>query len=412
MGLIVQKYGGTSVANAERLQNVARRICRTKDAGHDVVVVASAASGTTDKLIAMAHEISEDPHGREYDMLVSTGEQVSVALLAMAIQELGHKAMSMTGYQVGILTDSAHTKARIMDISIENVLDGLKEGYIVVIAGFQGVDIDGNITTLGRGGSDTSAVAVAAALRANLCEIYTDVDGVYTADPRVVPSARKLDRISADEMLELAGLGAKVLQLRSVEFASKYNVPLAVRSSFTEDPGTLIVQENAEMEKTKITGVALSKDQARISIFNVPNKPGVAANIFSAIARANVDVDMIVEAQNQQGGSDKSFTVSRQELKRTQQALSEILENLGAGGVKFEEGFAKVSVVGIGMRGHPGVAAEVFEALASNNVNIEMISTSEIRISCLVKEEAAETAVRALHDKFELGVAVEDDPSA
>jgi len=409
MTLIVQKYGGTSVASAERLKNVARRICRTKDQGHDVVVVASAAAGTTDKLIAMAHEISSDPHGREYDMLVSTGEQISVALLAMAIDELGNKAVSMTGYQVGILTDSTHTKARIIDISTDRILEQLKKAHIVVIAGFQGVDINGNITTLGRGGSDASAVAVAAALKADLCEIYTDVDGVYTADPRIVPSARKLDKISADDMLELAGLGAKVLQLRSVEFARKYNVPLAVRSSFTEAPGTVIVQENAEMEKARITGVALSKDQARISIFNVPNKPGVAAKIFGAIAKANIDVDMIVEAQNQQGGSDKSFSVSRQDLKKAEQAVEEVIKELGGGSVAVEEGFAKVSAVGIGMRGHAGVAAQVFEALASKNVNIEMISTSEIRISCLVKEEVAEEAVRAIHDSFKLGEAPQTD---
>ncbi len=396
MGLIVQKYGGTSVANAERVRNVARRICRAKDQGHDVVVVASAASGTTDKLISMAYEISEDPHGREYDMLVSTGEQISVALLAIAIQELGYKAISMTGYQVGIMTDSTHTKARITDISSDKVLDKLQEDYIVVITGFQGVDINGNITTLGRGGSDTSAVAVAAALRADLCEIYTDVDGVYTADPRIVPSARKLKKINADEMLELASLGAKVLQLRSVEFASKYNVRLAVRSSFTEDPGTLIVEENTDMEETKITGVALLRDQARVNIFNAPDRPGVAARIFGSIAQINVDVDMIVQAQNQQGEPDMSFTVSRQNLKKTQQVLREVTRELGAGGMTVEEGFAKVSVVGIGMRDHPGVAAEVFDALAR-------ISTSEIKISCLVKEDLAEAGVRAIHDRFKLG---------
>jgi aspartate kinase len=402
MGVIVQKYGGTSVANAERLRNVAKRVCRTKDQGHDVVVVASAASGTTDELISMAREISDDPHGREYDMLVSTGEQISVALLAMTIQSLGYKAVSMTGYQVGILTDSTHTKARIIDISSENVLEKLKEGFVVVIAGFQGVDISGNITTLGRGGSDTSAVAVAAALKADVCEIYTDVDGVYSADPRIVPGARKLDRINADEMLELASLGAKVLQLRSVEFAKRYNVPLAVRSSFTEGPGTIIVQERTKMEQPKITGVALLRDQARVNIFNVPDKPGVAAKIFGAIARIKVDVDMIVQAQNQQGEPDMSFTVSRQELKKMQQALENVVQELGAGGTTVEQGFAKVSAVGIGMRGHPGVAAEIFDALASNNINIEMISTSEIKMSCLVKEDAAEAAVRAIHDRFEL----------
>jgi len=407
MALIVQKYGGTSVANAERLRNVAKRICRTKDEGHEVAVVASAAAGTTDKLISMAYEISPDPHGREYDMLVSTGEQISVALLAMAIQELGYKAISMTGYQVGILTDSTHTKARIIDIGTDKIISKIKEGYVVVIAGFQGVDINGNITTLGRGGSDTSAVAVAVALKADLCEIYTDVDGVYTADPRVVPAARKLNKISADEMLELAGVGAKVLQLRSVEFASKYNVPLSVRSSFTEDPGTLIVQETPDMERTKITGVALLRDQARINIFSVPDRPGVAARIFGAIAAVNVDVDMIVQALNQQGKPDMSFSVSRLEIKKTQQAVKKVIEELGAGGMTVEEGFSKVSAVGIGMRGHPGVAAEVFQALAENNVNIEMISTSEIKISCLVKAEAGEAAARAIHEKFRLGEAPE-----
>ena len=412
MGTVVQKYGGTSVANAERLRNVAKRVCRTKDRGHDVVVVASAASGTTDKLISLAYEISDDPHGREYDMLVSTGEQISVALLAMALQELGYKAISMTGYQVGIMTDSIHTKARIINIGAEKVLDKLKEGFIVVIAGFQGVDINGNITTLGRGGSDTSAVAVAAALKADLCEIYTDVDGVYTADPRIVPSARKLEAINADEMLELASLGAKVLQLRSVEFAKKYDVPLAVRSSFTEDPGTLIVQENTNMEETRIIGVALLRDQARVNMFNVPDRPGVAAKIFGAIAKINVAVDMIVQAQNQQGEPDMSFTLSRQDLKKTEQALKEVVEEIGAGGITFEGGFAKVSVVGIGMRGHPGVAADVFDALADNNINIEMISTSEIKISCLVREDVAEEGVRAIHARFELGEAPESEQPA
>jgi len=407
MGIIVQKYGGTSVANAGRLRNVARRICRTKELGHDVVVVASAASGTTDKLISMAYEISNDPHGREYDMLVSTGEQISVALLAMAIQELGYKAISMTGYQVGILTDSTHTKARIIDISTERILEFVKEGYVFVIAGFQGVDIKGNITTLGRGGSDTSAVAVAAALKADLCEIYTDVDGVYTADPRVVASGRKLEKIDADEMLELASLGAKVLQLRSVEFAKKYKVRLSVRSSFSEDPGTLIVEGNKEMERTVVTGLALLKDQARVNIFNVPDRPGVAAKIFGAIAKVNVDVDMIVQAQNQQGQPDMSFTVARQDVKKTQKAVEEVIRELGAGGMTVEEGFAKVSAVGIGMRGHPGVAAEVFDALACNDINIEMISTSEIKISCLVREEVGEAGVRAIHERFKLGEAPE-----
>ncbi|MDP2897222.1 MAG: aspartate kinase [bacterium] len=403
MSLIVQKYGGTSVANADRLRNVARRVCRTKAMGHDVVVVASAAAGTTDKLIAMAHEISNDPHGREYDMLVSTGEQISVALLAMAIQELGCPSVSMTGFQVGILTDSAHTKARIIDISTEKVLEELHKGQIVVIAGFQGVDITGNITTLGRGGSDTSAVAVAAALKAHRCEIYTDVDGVYTADPRIVPSARKLNTIRADEMLELAGLGAKVLQLRSVEFASKYNVPLEVLTSFSDEPGTLIVQETQNMEEIVVTGVALVKNQARVNIFNVPDRPGVAARIFGAIAKKNVDVDMIVQAKNREGEPDMSFTVSKLELKKTEQAVNEAIKGLGSSGMTIEEGFAKVSAVGIGMRGHPGVAAQMFEALAANKINIEMISTSEIKISCLVKEDQGEQAVRAVHESFQLG---------
>ncbi len=403
MSLIVQKYGGTSVANADRLRNVARRVCRTKAMGHDVVVVASAAAGTTDKLIAMAHEISNDPHGREYDMLVSTGEQISVALLAMAIQELGCPSVSMTGFQVGILTDSAHTKARIIDISAEKVLEELHKGQIVVIAGFQGVDIKGNITTLGRGGSDTSAVAVAAALKADRCEIYTDVDGVYTADPRIVPSARKLNTIRADEMLELAGLGAKVLQLRSVEFASKYNVPLEVLTSFSDEPGTLIVQETQNMEEIIVTGVALVKNQARVNIFNVPDRPGVAAKIFGAIAKKNVDVDMIVQAKNREGEPDMSFTVSKLELKKTEQTVNEAIKGLASGGMTVEEGFAKVSAVGIGMRGHPGVAAQMFEALAANKINIEMISTSEIKISCLVKEDQGEQAVRAVHESFQLG---------
>ena len=402
MSLIVHKYGGTSLAGVERIRNAAKRIIKVKEEGYDIVVVASAMAGTTDKLIKMAHEITDDPHGREYDMLVSTGEQVSMALLAMAIQSMGYSAISFTGGQAGILTDSVHKKAKIQEISTERIFEKLRDGNIVIVAGFQGVDINNNITTLGRGGSDTSAVAIAAALKADLCEIYTDVDGVYTADPRVVPDAKKLDKISHDEMLEMATLGAKVLQSRSVEFAKKYNIPLRVRSSFSNAVGTLIVEETEEMEKPIIRGITILKDQARVNVLDLPNVPGIAAKIFKAISNANVNVDMIVLTENNYGGTDLSFTVDKNELKKSQQVCKKISDDVKAKGVTVEEDVSKVSVVGVGMHSQPGVAADVFDILGSNGINIEMITTSEIKISCLVKAKHAEKAMKIIHSRFRL----------
>lgn len=403
MALIVHKYGGTSVGSTERIKVVAERVVKAKKEGNSVVVVVSAQSGMTDKLIAMANEVNTDPHGREYDQLVSVGEQISAALLAMTIQNMGHKAISFTGGQVGILTDSAHTNARIQEIETNRVADELDQGNIVIVTGFQGVDIHGNITTLGRGGSDTSAVAIAAVLKADLCEIYTDVDGVYTADPRIVKDARKLEQISAEEMLEMANLGAKVLQSRSVEFASRYNVPLCVRSSFNYEPGTMIVQETDEMEEIKITGVTLARDQVRVNVFDLPDKPGIVAKIFKAVAVEGVNVDMIVQAKNARGGPDLSFTVEKAGAKKAQAAIEQITSELNATAPAIEENMAKVSAVGIGMRSHAGIAAEVFESLGDNGINIEMISTSEIKISCLINQDKAEQALRVLHSHFNLG---------
>ena len=403
MSLIVHKYGGTSMGSIERIRNVARRVAATKDQGHDLAVVVSAMAGETDRLINLAYEISNDPPAREVDMLISTGEQVAASLLAMALCDLGHPAISFTGAQIGMLTVGHHRKARIHEINAERVLEKLHEGLIAIITGFQGVDIDGNITTLGRGGSDTSAVAVAAALKADLCEIYTDVDGVYTADPRFVPNARKLARVSHDAMLEMATLGAKVLQSRSVEFAKKYHVPLSVRSTFSDDPGTLIVEEIPEMEQTVITGVTLLRDQARINVLDLPTVPGIAAKIFKAVAEEGVNVDMIVLTENNYGGTDISFTLNIGDLKAAHDTSQRICNDVSAKGVTVEKDVAKVSVVGIGMQSQPGVAADVFDALGSNGINIEMISTSEIKISCLIKAKDVEHAMRVIHDRFKLG---------
>ena len=403
MSLIVHKYGGTSLGDLDKIRHVARRVAATKDQGHDVAVVVSAMAGETDRLINLAYAISPDPPPREVDMLVSTGEQVAAALLAMALSEMGYPAISFTGGQVGVLTVGVHRKAKIQEISTDRIFDKLRDGRIVIITGFQGVDIDGNITTLGRGGSDTSAVAIAAVLKADLCEIYTDVNGVYTADPRIVPSARKLNKLSHDEMLDMATLGAKVLQSRSVEFAKKYNVPLAVRSTFSDDPGTLIVEETGEMEQTKITGVTLLRDQARINVLDLPNVPGIAAKIFNAVAAEHVNVDMIVLTENNYGGTDISFTISIGDMKAAQETAQRICNDVSAKGVTVEEDVAKISVVGIGMQSQPGVAADVFDAIGSNGINIEMISTSEIKISCLIKSKDAEHAMRVIHDRFDLG---------
>ncbi|MEW5848289.1 MAG: aspartate kinase [Myxococcota bacterium] len=407
MALIVEKYGGTSVGNVERIRNVARRCVETRRAGNDVVVVVSAMSGETNRLLALAKEVSPEPNERELDALVATGEQVSTALVAMAIRDLGVPASSYTGSQIRLVTDSAFTKARIKSIDEEMVRRRLKDGEIMVVAGFQGVDENGNITTLGRGGSDTSAVAVAAALKADRCDIYTDVDGVYTADPNVCSTARKIDRISYEEMLELASLGAKVLQLRSVELALQYKVPLRVVSSFSGpgiDPhGTLVCQEDAEMlEKVLVTGVSHSKGDAKIAVRSVPDAPGVAAQIFTALADANISVDVIVQNASAAGHTDLTFTVGRTDHKKAMRITEEVAKQIGARAVEGDEKVAKISIVGAGMRSHAGVAAQMFRLLAKEGINIQMISTSEIKVSCVVDEKYCELAVRTLHDGFGL----------
>ncbi|MBN1917495.1 MAG: aspartate kinase [Verrucomicrobia bacterium] len=403
MSLIVHKYGGTSMGSVERIRQVARRVAAAKDQGHDLVVVVSAMAGETDRLTDLAYEICADPPAREVDMLISTGEQVSASLLAMALCDIGHPAISFTGSQIGMLTVGHHRKARIQEVHAERVIEKLRQGLIVIITGFQGLDVEGNITTLGRGGSDTSAVAVAAVLKADLCEIYTDVDGVYTADPRLVPNARKLKHVSHDTMLEMATLGAKVLQSRSVEFAKKYHVPLAVRSTFSDDPGTLIVEEISEMESTVLTGVTLLRDQARINVLDLPNVPGIAAKIFKAVAEEGVNVDMIVLTENNYGGTDISFTLGIGDIKIAHATAERICNDVSAKGVTVEKDVAKVSVVGIGMQSQPGVAADLFDALGSNGINIEMISTSEIKISCLIKSKDVDLAMRVIHERFKLG---------
>ncbi len=401
--LIVQKYGGTSVANTERIKAVARRVVRTADEGNRVVVVVSAMAGETDKLIRLAHEVSPNPGEREMDLLLSSGERITTALTAMAIQAMGKKAIALTGRQMGIITEPVHTKARIERIEADRAKRALEEGYIVVVAGFQGITESDEVTTLGRGGSDLTAVAIAAALNADLCEIYTDVDGVYTTDPNIVPEARKLDKISYEEMLELASLGAKVLQTRSVEFAMKYNVPVIVRSSFNDNPGTLVTKEDKEMEKVVVSGVAYDKNQSKITIKAVPDRPGIAARLFKAIADANIVVDMIVQNVSSDGkATDISFTVPKTDSKKALSITEAIAKELGASGVDLREDIAKVSIVGVGMRTHSGVAAKMFETLAAHGINIMAISTSEIKVSCLIEAKYTELAVRVLHDTFEL----------
>ncbi len=401
--LIVQKYGGTSVGNPERIKNVAKRVVRTREEGHDVVVVVSAMSGETDKLIKLANEVSDNPDPREMDMLVSTGERVTIALLAMALQSLGHKAQSFTGRQAGIISDCVHTKARIERITGERLRHALQEGKVAVVAGFQGIaETSDDVTTLGRGGSDLSAVAVAAALKADVCDIYTDVDGVYTADPNMVPQARKLDKISYDEMLELASLGAKVLQTRSVEFAKKYNVPVRVLSSFNDNPGTLVTKEDSDMEKVVVSGVAYDKNQVKVTIQGVPDKPGVAAKIFNTISDNNVVVDMIIQNIGEGGLTDMSFTVPKTDAKRILDVMKKVVAEIGAKSVNIKEDIAKISIVGVGMRSHSGVAAKMFSALAKEGINIMMISTSEIKISCVIDAKYTELAVRVLHEAFEM----------
>jgi aspartate kinase len=402
--LIVQKYGGTSVGSTEKIKAVAERIVETKKQGNNVVVIVSAMAGETDKLLWLANQISPNPDEREMDLLLSSGERVSAALTAIAINELGFKAISLTGRQVGIITDNAHTKARIEMITGKRVRQALKEGVIPVIAGFQGITETSDVTTLGRGGSDLTAVAVAAALKADLCEIYTDVDGVYTTDPNIVPDARKLDKISYDEMLELASLGAKVLQTRSVEFAKKYGVPVVVRSSFSNNPGTLVVKEDKEMEKVVVSGVAYDKNQAKITAIAVYDRPGIAAKLFNAIADANIVVDMIVQNISGDGkATDISFTVPKTDSKKALRITEEIVAELGAKGVVLREDIAKVSIIGVGMRTHSGVAAKMFGTLAKHGINIMMISTSEIKVSCVIDSKYTELAVRVLHDAFGLG---------
>ncbi len=407
MALIVEKYGGTSVGTVERIKAVARRCVETQKQGHDVVVVASAMSGETNRLLALAKAVSGEPNERELDALVATGEQQSTALLAMAIRDLGVASQSYTGTQIRLVTDGAFTKARIKSIDEDMIRARLKQKEIMVIAGFQGVDGDGNITTLGRGGSDTSAVAVAAALRADRCDIYTDVDGVYTADPNVVSNARKIDRISYEEMLELASLGAKVLQLRSVELALQYKVALRVVSSFDGpgvDPnGTLVCAEDAMMEKVLVAGVSHSKGDARITIRGVADKPGTAAKVFGALANANISVDVIVQTGSVAGKTDMSFTVGRTDHPKAMRLTQETVAALGGGSVEGEERIGKVSIVGAGMRSHAGVAARMFELLAAEGISIHMISTSEIKVSCVIDEKYTELATRALHDGFKLG---------
>ncbi|OGW75223.1 MAG: aspartate kinase [Omnitrophica bacterium RBG_13_46_9] len=401
--LIVQKYGGTSVGNIEKIINVAKRIISYKNKGHDVVVVVSALGDTTDDLISLASKITRTPSERELDMLISTGEQVSVALLAMAVHKLGSEAISFTGAQVGIITDSSHTKARIIDVNARRIRQELGKGKIVIVAGFQGVNIDQEITTLGRGGSDMTAVALAKVLEAEVCEIYTDVDGVYTADPRIVKDAKKLDRISYEEMLELASLGAQVLQARSVEVASKFSVPLHVRSSFSKRRGTFITKEVSAMEEVLVSGVTLNKDEAKVTVCDVPDRPGAAARIFGTIAKGDINIDMIIQNISRTGYTDVSFTVMANDLTKTLRLMKDVVKNIGAKGVIFDKDIAKVSVVGIGMRSHSGIAAKMFKSLASKNINIEMISTSEIKISCIVRKGKGEKAMKVLHQTFGLG---------
>lgn len=403
MALLVQKFGGTSVGTTERIEAVADKVCQFRKDGHDIVVVVSAMSGETNRLIGLASAIMEEPTPREMDVLVSTGEQVTIALLSMALQKRGCDARSYTGAQVRILTDSSHTKARIRQIDEQRMREDLDAGRVVVVAGFQGIDDNGNITTLGRGGSDTTAVALAAALKADECQIYTDVDGVYTTDPRVVDSARRLDRITFEEMLEMASLGSKVLQIRAVEFAGKYNVPLRVLSSFQQGEGTLITfEDETAMEQPVVSGIAFNRDEAKLTISGVPDTPGSALRILKPISDANIEVDMIVQNVGEDNKTAFTFTVHRNDFKRAQDVLRGISSELGAGEVGADSRIAKVSIVGVGMRSHAGVATKMFEALSEEGINIQMISTSEIKISVVIDEKYLELAVRALHSAFEL----------
>jgi len=402
MALVVQKYGGTSVGSPDRIKNVAKRIIKTYDAGNDVIVVVSAMSGETNKLVALANEMCEIPDGREYDVLVATGEQVTIGLLSMYLKSQGYKAKSYQGWQVPIVTDTTATKARIESIDDKNIRADLKEGTIIVLAGFQGVDAGGNVTTLGRGGSDTSAVAIAAALKADVCEIYTDVDGVYTTDPNVCREARKIEKISYDEMLELASLGAKVLQIRSVEFAKKYNVDVHVRSSLNENTGTMVTREDKDMEGILVSGVAYDKNEAKIAVKCVPDKPGIAAKILTPLSDAAISVDMIVQNVSDNGMTDFTFTVTKADLKQALLITNGIAKEVQAKEVVSDENISKISIVGLGMRSHAGVATQMFSALSKNGINIQMISTSEIKISVVIDEKYTELAVRVMHETFGL----------
>jgi len=401
-GLVVQKYGGSSVANVERIQNVAKRVVGYRKKGYDLVVVVSALGDTTDELIDLASKITSEPSEREMDMLLSTGEQISVSLLAMAIHKLGYEAISFTGAQVGIITDKSHTRARIIKINADKIHRALKEGKIVIVAGFQGVTLDQDITTLGRGGSDLTAVALAKELKANECEIYTDVEGIYTTDPRIEPKAKKIQEITYDEMLEMASLGAQVMQARSIEVAKKFDVPLHVRSSFSDNKGTMIIKEVKVMEGVLLSGVTLNRNEAKVTICDVPDKPGVAAKIFKNLSAGGVSVDMIVQNVSHTRKTDLSFTVAKSELSKALKITKRVARNIGAGEVIEDQDIARVSIVGVGMKSHPGVAATMFGTMAEHKINIEMISTSDISISCIIQKKFAEVAVKALHNKFGL----------
>lgn len=402
MALVVQKYGGTSVGSIERIRRVAERVVSFQQAGHSLVVVLSAMSGETDRLVKLAHELTACPDDREMDMLLSTGERVTIALLAMELRGRGVNARSFTGRQVGIITDSSHTKARIARITADRIKEALTEGIIPIVAGFQGINEQSDVTTLGRGGSDLTAVALAAALKADRCIIYTDVDGIYTADPNIVPTARRLKKVAYEEMLELASLGAKVLQSRSVEFAARYGVPVEVQSSFKEGQGTLVAKEDADMERVTVSGVTGDRNQAKITIVGVPDRPGIAARIFGPVAEANILVDMIIQNVGQGSLTDISFTVPRAELRKAVDLVQRVVKEIEAKSMTVTESIAKVSLVGVGMRTHSGVAAKMFEVLSREGVNIQMISTSEIKISCVIDEKYVELAIRSLHAAFGL----------
>ena len=402
MGLIVQKFGGTSVANVEKIKNVAQKVIREKKSGHEVVVVLSAMAGETNRLIDLANSAAEVPDEREYDSLISTGEQVTISLLSIVLNAMGYPARSFLGFQVPIVTDNSYQKARISKVGTDIIGKELKEGKVVIVAGFQGIDEDNNITTLGRGGSDTSAVALAAALNATRCDIYTDVDGVYMADPALCPKARRLEKISYEEMLEMAMTGAKVLQPRSVEMAQKYNVPVYVRSSFSDKGGTLVTKEDKQMEKEVLSGITYDRDQAKITVIHIPDKPGVAAELFTPLSEHNISVDMIIQNISAQGHTDLTFTVAKKDAKQAYKIVEAAAKEIGAKKVEVNDEVAKVSIIGVGMVSHSGVEAKMFKTLADEGINIMMISTSEIKISCVIQRKYTELAVTALHEAFQL----------